>query len=284
MVAHMDIELNPNLWRRIEEERDRQDISHDAVRDRGGPSSPTMTKISGGSGTISDSSARKLEKALSWHRGSVEKVLAGGKPMPMPRIQMSDRDIEDTTRRRVARDSRGEKDLEPPQLSLADVVKFLDRISPGQPLAVSQAALRKKLAAGERLSAAEIAFLQYLAEQTELDTLESRIELLPRPAQLEVSGFVDHLTEQYHEIVLDNYRNATGRSGFNGEDDQAEAEAFSIVPEPEFDDHDEVEPPTRASYGLASRQNAEGRVDQGVAAAREMDEAGEESQDPHELS
>jgi len=38
-------------------------------------------------------------------------------------------------------------------------------------------------------------------------------------------------------------------------------------------------PPTRASYGLASRQNAEGRVDPGVDAAREMDEAGEEPQD-----
>jgi len=43
---------------------------------------------------------------------------------------------------------------------------------------------------------------------------------------------------------------------------------------------DEVDKPTRASYDLAARKNAEGRVDPGVAAAREMDEAGTGDQSP----
>lgn len=53
-------------------------VTHDDVKDRGGPSSPTLTKIAAGAGaTISLSTARKIEKAFGWPEGRVA-ALGGG--------------------------------------------------------------------------------------------------------------------------------------------------------------------------------------------------------------
>lgn len=60
--------------------------SQEDVRDRGGPSTTTLTKIEAGHGegirgrTISD-----LEDVLQWGRGSVDRVLAGGEPSELER-------------------------------------------------------------------------------------------------------------------------------------------------------------------------------------------------------
>lgn len=53
-------------------------LTHDDVRDRGGPSSPTLTKITLGDGaSISRNTAKKLEKAFGWPEGRVA-ALGGG--------------------------------------------------------------------------------------------------------------------------------------------------------------------------------------------------------------
>jgi hypothetical protein len=89
MVARVSIELNEALSSRIKAEAKTVDISHDAVASRGGPASPTMTKVMNGAGTISAASARKLEKAFGWAPGSVLAILAGGEPTPVESVARS---------------------------------------------------------------------------------------------------------------------------------------------------------------------------------------------------
>lgn len=52
-------------------------MSHDDIAAAGGPSSPTLTKIASGAGTISMKSAKKLEEALGWDEGDVRRFATG---------------------------------------------------------------------------------------------------------------------------------------------------------------------------------------------------------------
>lgn len=54
-----------------------RDMTHKEVELRGGPSGPTLTKIASGEGTISPASARKLEVAFGWERGTVRRIADG---------------------------------------------------------------------------------------------------------------------------------------------------------------------------------------------------------------
>lgn len=66
--------------RAVSARREALGLTHDEVRDRGGPSSPTLTKIEreGGPDTVGDSTFKKLDKALKWERGSARRLWLDG--------------------------------------------------------------------------------------------------------------------------------------------------------------------------------------------------------------
>lgn len=53
-------------------------FTYEDVKARGGPSQPTLTKLTLGRGTISEASARRLEDAIGLERGSIRSVARGG--------------------------------------------------------------------------------------------------------------------------------------------------------------------------------------------------------------
>lgn len=78
MVARMEITATPALAAAVADAMG--PLTHDEIYDKGGPTSPTMTKILRGEGEpISGGTARKLEIALGWPRGRVA-AIAAGKP------------------------------------------------------------------------------------------------------------------------------------------------------------------------------------------------------------
>lgn len=79
MVGGMKVDITPALAEKVAAALP-PGITHDEIRESGGPSSPTMTKVLSGDGAISEQSARKLENLLGWSRGSVRAAAAGGEP------------------------------------------------------------------------------------------------------------------------------------------------------------------------------------------------------------
>lgn len=59
-------------------------FTYEDIRQRGGPSQPTLTKLTNGRGTISADSAKRLEDAIGLERGSLREVARGGVPRWKP--------------------------------------------------------------------------------------------------------------------------------------------------------------------------------------------------------
>lgn len=91
MVAAVDIELTSTLAKAVSDWRERWGLTHEDIKARGGPSSPTMTKIEQGSGTISPNTARKLETAFDWQPNTVRELAedSADVELPGPRVRIS---------------------------------------------------------------------------------------------------------------------------------------------------------------------------------------------------
>ena len=82
----MSIRITKALERTVREELKRiGSPTHDEAKADGGPSSPTITKVLSGKGTISVASARKFEKLFGWERGELVRVAEGMEPRRKPR-------------------------------------------------------------------------------------------------------------------------------------------------------------------------------------------------------
>jgi hypothetical protein len=83
MVARMDdIDITPAMARAVESAMRAHGLTHKNIRGRGGPSSPTMTKILTGEGKLSADAARRLEDVLGWEDGSISRTAQGKSPVP----------------------------------------------------------------------------------------------------------------------------------------------------------------------------------------------------------
>lgn len=77
----MSITATRHLAKRVGKELLDRDLTHDDVKDAGGPSSPTLTKMLRGDGSsISGATARRLEKVFNWPRGTVAAIADGKEP------------------------------------------------------------------------------------------------------------------------------------------------------------------------------------------------------------
>jgi transcriptional regulator with XRE-family HTH domain len=82
-VSGVDIELTTDLAAVVLDRRAELGMTHDDVARAGGPSSPTMTKIENGRGPISDSTMKRLERALGWVPGSIRAFAKSGELPPL---------------------------------------------------------------------------------------------------------------------------------------------------------------------------------------------------------
>lgn len=81
----MDIPTTPALAQLVEEAM--KHLTHEDVVARGGPSSPTITKVLAGAGEpISPVTAKKLEKAFQWQEGTVARTALGETPEALQEI------------------------------------------------------------------------------------------------------------------------------------------------------------------------------------------------------
>lgn len=74
---------NPDLdrlARYVKARRDELGLRQDELKDRGGPSTTTLTKVESASATLAPVTLRKLDDGLRWARGSAAAILAGGEP------------------------------------------------------------------------------------------------------------------------------------------------------------------------------------------------------------
>lgn len=87
----MSIRVTPALARIVREELQRiGSPTHDEVKADGGPSSPTITKVLSGKGTISVNSARKFERLFGWERGDLVRAAEGMQPRRKVPVQAPD--------------------------------------------------------------------------------------------------------------------------------------------------------------------------------------------------
>src|SRR5690606_23455058 len=74
------------LGRAVAERRDQLNRSRRQVALMGGPTEPTLLRIERGeAGRISANTLHKLDVGLAWEPGSAQRVMAGGKPLPLRR-------------------------------------------------------------------------------------------------------------------------------------------------------------------------------------------------------
>lgn len=90
----------------IESRLDKLGLQWKDIPGRGGPSTAKLRELRNGSSeTLSRSKRRDLERALEWEHGSVDWVLAGGDPRPIPRVHSNGATVAASWLRRLSTDA-----------------------------------------------------------------------------------------------------------------------------------------------------------------------------------
>lgn len=90
------------LARHVKQRREELGLRQDQLKDRGGPSTTTLSKIENATDTPAPVTLRKLDDSLDWERGSAARTLRGGDPTPTRRSGILPPRVQPTRRRHSA--------------------------------------------------------------------------------------------------------------------------------------------------------------------------------------